>query len=43
MTSAFVFELLLLAGNKNNHENFDEFEFGPDPFTDYFVIISIDL
>ena len=38
-SSAFVLDLIffVLAGNKNMHKSLDEFEFQPDPTTDYRV------
>ena len=38
-SSAFIFKWIFffLAGNKDNHKSLDEFEFQPDPITDYGV------
>ena len=38
-SSAFIFDLIFFvpAGNKDMHKSLDEFEFQPDPTTDYSV------
>ena len=38
-TGAFIFEwiYIILAGNKYNHKSLHEFEFLPDPITNYLV------
>ena len=38
----FLKEIFILAGNKDNHKSWDEFEFQPDPISYYGVLKSVE-